>query len=248
MYYLYPRLTEDAMNRAYSDNSYYGGGDDGYSDTGYSDQEAALKATFRRLMENLKKRGLTGGQLLEIGCGFGYLLEEAGGYFDRRVGTEFSPEGVRRASAAADKVYQGGIEAVPSDERFDCIIATHVIEHVYKPQEFVRQLADHLNPGGAVVLAAPDMGGVLRKAMGRRWPSYKVPEHIHYFDSITLARLMKQGGLTRTEILPYPHAFPIGLIASKFKVPVPAAIGRLNLWVPATTVALVGRVSDESDN
>jgi SAM-dependent methyltransferase len=233
------------MRRFYTNDNYFEGGDSGYSDTSYADQERALSATFKRLMRNLQKRKLTGGSLLEIGCGYGYLLEEAKEYFSFRVGTDFSPQGVRLSSAKADKVYEGGVEQVPADAKFDCVVATHVIEHVYQPFEFIKQLISHSKPGGTIVLAAPDMGGMLRKLMGHRWASFKTPEHVLYFDSVTLSGLMRKAGLTGIEKLPYPHAFPLALIASKLRLPFPAALGKANIWVPATTIALYGRVPNE---
>lgn len=245
VYYLYPRLTEAAMNRAYAGDEYFAGGNSGYSDTSYAMQERALRATFRRLMRNLEKRNLTGGTLLEVGCGYGYLLDEARKFFKSRVGTEFSHQAVLLASTRADKVYEGGVEQVPAHLKFDCVIATHVIEHVYQPLQFVKRLARHVKPGGAILLAAPDMGGCLRKLMGHRWPSFKTPEHVLYFDAGTLSALMKQGGLTDLQSLPYPHAFPLTLIASKLRLPLPAVLGGANVWVPATTVALHGTVPHE---
>ena len=67
LHYLYPRLIESAMQEVYRQSSYYEGGACGYADTSYTAQEFALRATFKRLLRNLAKRGLTGGDLLEIG-------------------------------------------------------------------------------------------------------------------------------------------------------------------------------------
>lgn len=245
LYYLYPRLSESAMRLSYASADYFEGGETGYSDTGYSEQERALRATFKRLMQNLHRRGLTGGSLLEIGCGYGYLLDEAEEFFEQRVGTDYSPHAVQMASKKADEIYEGGVAQITSGEKFDCAIATHVIEHVYEPLEFVKQLINHVKPNGAIVLAAPDMGGMLRKAMGRRWASFKIPEHILYFDAATLSTLMRQAGLTDIQPLPYPHAFPLGLIASKLNIPFPRVLSNTNVWIPATTVALYGKVSGE---
>jgi 2-polyprenyl-3-methyl-5-hydroxy-6-metoxy-1,4-benzoquinol methylase len=245
VHYLYPRLTERAMLRYYESDDYFEGGTSGYSDTSYAEQERALRATFKRLMQNLHKRGLTGGSLLEIGCGYGYLLEEAAGFFDHRAGTDFSPEGVRISAAKADEVYEGGIEKISGETKFDCVIATHVIEHVYQPLEFVEQLISRAKKGGKVVLAAPDMGGMLRKVMRQRWASFKIPEHILYFDAATLGKLMQNAGLTDITPLPYPHAFPLSLIASKLNLPFPNALGNSNIWIPSTTVALYGKVKND---
>jgi len=240
-YYLYPRLIESAMQEIYRELSYYEGGACGYADTSYTAQEFALRATFKRLLHNLAERGLTGGELLEIGCGYGYLLDVARSFFGRRVGTDFSPEGAEIARATGAEGFVGGIEQVPSDAKFDCVIGTQLIEHVYEPVSFVKRLVGHTKPGGHIVLATPDIGGVLRKLMGRRWPSFKVPEHILYFDYRTLTSLMLLAGLSDVRRIPYPHAFPFGLIVAKFGFKLPPWLGHFKVWVPATTVAAYGR-------
>jgi len=243
-HYLYPRLIESAMQEAYRQSSYYEGGACGYADTSYTAQESALRATFKRLLHNLAKRGLTGGDLLEVGCGYGYLLDEARSLFDRRVGTEFSAQGAEIAGATGAEVFVGGIEEVPAERKFDCVIATQVIEHVYEPLTFLGQLASRTKPGGHIIVATPDIGGVLRRVMGRRWPSFKAPEHVLYFDFRALASLMTRAGLSDVRRLPYLHAFPSGLIAAKFGLTMPPLLARLEVWVPATTVAAYGRVSN----
>jgi SAM-dependent methyltransferase len=243
VHYLYPRLTEEAMQLVYQDPTYFQGGDAGYSDTSYVDQETALRATFKCLLRNLQKRGIAGGDLLEVGCGYGYLLDEARPYFRRRVGTEFSPEAAVRARETGADVFAGGIEQVLDTAFFDCALAIQVIEHIYDPVRFMNQLVSRVRPGGYVVLATPDIGGRLRKMMGRTWPSFKVPEHVVYFDFASLQRLMDEARLSHVARLPYPHAFPLGLIAGKFGLSLPKALARINVWVPATTVAAYGQVS-----
>lgn len=238
MSFLSPRPTEQSMMSLYQQDDYFSGSDQGYSD--YSAQELALRATFRRLLENLAARGKTGGDLLEIGCGYGYLLDEARTYFKHRVGTDFSAGAVEQARISADEVYRGGVDAINEVEAFDCIIASHVIEHVYHPQDFIKGILKRLRPGGAVVIAAPDMGSLWRKLMGGRWPSFKLPEHILYFDNQTLPRLLEQCGVQEIKAVPYLHAFPLPLIADKFGVRLPNFCNKYSLWLPATTVAYIG--------
>jgi SAM-dependent methyltransferase len=242
-YYLYPRMIEGAMQEAYRQPSYYEGGACGYADTSYATQEFTLRATFKRLLHNLAGRRLTGGALLEVGCGYGYLLDEARPYFDHRVGTEFSVEGAEITRATGAEVFVGTIQQIPAERKFDCILAIQVIEHIYQPLTFVKQLIRHTQPEGHIVVATPDIGGVLRKVMGRHWPSFKVPEHVGYFDFRTLRRLMEMAGLSDVRRLSYPHAFPLGLITAKLGLNIPSAFGSLNIWVPATTVAAYGRLS-----
>jgi SAM-dependent methyltransferase len=241
-YYLCPRLIESAMQDIYRQSSYYAGGESGYGETSYRAQEAALRATFKRFLENLAKHQLTGGDLLEVGCGYGYLLDLARPFFSNRTGTDFSSEAAAIARATDAEVFVGGIEQVPPEARFDCVLATQVIEHIYDPLTFVNRLMSHTKPGGHLVLATPDIGGALRKVLGRRWPSFKSPEHVVYYDFRTLGGLMQRAGLEDVRRIPYPHAFPFSLIGSKFGLRLPSFLGHLKIWVPATCVAASGRV------
>lgn len=236
--FLTPRPKESAMVRLYGQDEYYQGADGGYDD--YAGQEPALRATFRRLLRAMKKRGLTGGALLEIGCGYGYLLDEARGVFDARFGTEYSPAAARAAAGRSDGVYCGGIDQVPAGASYDCIVAVQTVEHVHRPVVFLDKLSKRLNPGGRMVLVTPDMGSPWRRVLGRRWPSFKIPEHLLYFDGDSLRRLMEGAGLSGVRRMPYPHAFPLALVLAKWGVSSCRSLGLRRVWLPATCVAMYG--------
>jgi len=142
--YLSPRLIDSAMRRFYEDDKYFQDGDIGYKS--YRQQELSLRYSFRHFLRQLNKRRLTGGSLLEVGCGYGFLLEEAKPYFQYRVGLDFSDAVVTDARQRADRVYQGGIDSIPATDVYDCIILISVIEHVYTPIDFIEQLCAHLRP------------------------------------------------------------------------------------------------------
>lgn len=235
--YLSPRLAAEEANRFYESDEYFAGGDgvSGYDD--YSVQEQSLRATFRKLLKTIDAQCASGGSLLEVGCGPGYLLDEARGYFDSLSGVELSPRTAAQASdLTAAKIYLS-IEEIDDSPAFDCIIATHVIEHIYDPVAFVEGLARRLKPGGSMILAAPHMGSVFRHIMGRRWPSFKYPEHVSFFDEKTLPELFQRAGLEVVERVPYPHVFPLSLVLSKFGIPSPRWTDRVSVTLPATTIS-----------
>lgn len=222
----------------YHDDHYYDRqGEGGYEN--YAAQETALKLTFSNLLRRLHRAGLTGGYLLEVGCGFGFLLETAAAYFKLRHGTEFSHRAARAAAARADRIFLGGADQAAAGQRYDTIIANHVIEHVYEPHAFMRELALRLKPEGAVVISTPDMGGFWRGLMGKRWPSFKIPEHILYFDERSLAHLLRETGFSAIRRVAYSHAFPLSLVAAKFGLRIPKPLASLTIWIPGTTLALV---------
>ncbi len=266
LWYLSPRLNEAAMVAAYREASYFEGGDGpGYSS--YLAQESTLRRTFRRLLREMQRLGMTGGsgagdksgagkaggRLLEIGCAYGFFLDEAKPYFAHRAGTEFSEAGAALARPCADHVYVGGLEAIPDGAhggQFDTIVLIHTIEHVYDPVGLLAGLMEHLAPGGWLVVATPDMGGFWRPLLGRRWPFWKPPEHVAFYTSKSLAALLAKAGCEEVRRMPYLSYFPLSLVREKLMPWRSPAAGKpageggdpaVAVWMPATTVAAAGR-------
>jgi SAM-dependent methyltransferase len=240
MSYLSPRLNEPAMLRFYEDDKYFESGDIGY--TSYTQQEVSLRYSFRRFLEQLHRRNLSGGSLLEVGCGYGFLLDEAKPYFDYRAGIDFSGA-VKSASERADRVYQGDLDMIPDVERFDCIILVSVIEHVHRPVEYMRKLRQRLRPGGKLVVATPDVDSIFRRLLGRRWPGFQViPEHVAFYSRPTLSALMAKAGFARVLRVPYVRAYPANLVVEEFNVwpTIMRRLGERNVAFPGYMVALCG--------
>ena len=240
LWYLSPRLPGPAMIDRYVNDDYFAGTGGGYTD--YAAQERSLRRTFRRLLRRLASADLTGGDVLEVGCGFGYFLDEAAGHFKARTGVEMSPAAAHHAARTGNTIITGGLDAVPDGLRVDAVVAFHVIEHIYDPHAFLAQARRFLRPGGTMVLAAPDMAGFWRHALGRRWPSFKIPEHVAFYDRQTLATLMYRAGLVDLQPIPYLHDFPLGEIVGKAGLLLPAPLAQTPIPLPATTVCLAGRV------
>jgi len=238
--YLSPRLNEAAMLRFYGDESYFEDGDVGY--TGYLQQEQSLRYSFRRFLRHLHRKGLAGGALLEVGCGYGFLLDEARPYFDYRVGIDLSGA-VTRAAERADRVYQGDLDRLPVEQRFDCILLVSVIEHVHNPVDYLRALRERLRPGGKVVVATPNVDSIFRRLLGARWPAFQVvPEHVSFYNGPTLSALMTKAGLHGVRSLPYVRAYPANLVIEEFNVfsRILRPLGNRNVAFPGYMVARCG--------
>jgi SAM-dependent methyltransferase len=234
-------LTEAAIRRLYEDDQYFQTGEIGYK--GYLQQELSLRYSFRRFMRQLQKRGLTGGSLLEVGCGYGFLLDEAKGYFQNRAGIDFSAAAVASTRQRADYVYQGDISTIPAADKFDCIVLVSVIEHVYMPVDFIRRLSTHLQPAGKIVIATPNVESAYRRLLGRRWPAFQViPEHVAFYSGKTLSSVMKRAGLSRITRVPYSRAYPANQVVDEFGLwsVILKRLGERNMVFPGYMVALCG--------
>lgn len=240
--YLNPRLREEAMLRTYRDETYFTG-EEGTGYESYLDQEESLRLTFRRFIRALGASGIASGRLLEVGCGYGFFLDEARHRFPERAGIELSEKAAEHARRLSDAdVHSGDVRSAPSHFRdFSVIVLTNVIEHVYHPVECLLEIRERLLRGGRIVIATPDIGSFWYRLAGRRWPSFKIPEHVAFYTGETLTALLEKAGFSSVRHVPFPHAFPLGLIAKKLGITLKGRLAKRPLWLPHTMVALSAR-------
>ncbi|MEU4289144.1 class I SAM-dependent methyltransferase [Kribbella sp. NPDC026596] len=194
---LVPTPTPETLRALYEGDSYFGGeAATGYSE--YEDQEQEYLATFREDVRRIREF-VPSGRILEVGCGYGYFLQCAldAGY--DAYGIDLSPAAVKWASTRhPGRVFCGLLQEVPEiqDQKYDVIFGSHLIEHLTEPSEFLRQASRLLRPGGLVVMVTPNIRSLLSRVSGSRWVSFKIPEHVSYYDPATITKLLNRTGYT----------------------------------------------------
>jgi SAM-dependent methyltransferase len=97
--------------------------------------------------------------MLEIGCGTGYVLGGIRASFPRirLSGSEISIEGLRHASrrVAGEALLQMDARAIPFQDEFDVIGAFDVIEHIPEDERVLAEIWKALAPGGGVLITVP---------------------------------------------------------------------------------------------
>lgn len=118
---------------------------------------AAIEAPYYAVYNHLKSSKVD--NILEIGCGYGYLtyaLNKMG--FNAR-GIDLSANAINYAKsnfgdyyflADFDKFYKS------HKDNYDLIIATEVIEHLTNPVEFLSKCISLLRPNGKILLTTPN--------------------------------------------------------------------------------------------
>lgn len=143
------------------------------------------------------------GRLLDVGCGDGSFLREAARHGWTVTGTEFSRAGAGMARAAGVPVLLGELqEARLPDEAFDAVTCWHVVEHVPDPRRLLGEMHRLLAPGGALVLATPNLDDrvfrmAYRLARRRRPRLYEAGErevHLFVYSADTVRRLVAAAG------------------------------------------------------
>lgn len=92
------------------------------------------------------------GRILDVGCGskpYQSIFKSATEYIGLEIDT---PD--NRVAKRADFFYDG--QTFPfADGVFDCVICNQVLEHVFNPEAFLREIHRTLKPGGNVLLTVP---------------------------------------------------------------------------------------------
>jgi 2-polyprenyl-3-methyl-5-hydroxy-6-metoxy-1,4-benzoquinol methylase len=106
-------------------------------------------------------------QILDVGCGDGYLLHRLALAGRETWGIDLSLEGLRagrREYARRESAYhhrppltaQGSAYQLPfEDTSFDCVLLTEMIEHVSDPARVLQETKRVLRPRGVVVISTP---------------------------------------------------------------------------------------------
>lgn len=181
-----------------------------YKDYGYNDDEAthAHQYIAEPIIKLLQKNAI----ILDLGCGNGALVKhmvEKG--FDA-YGTDASESGISIASR--NSPHRFALQDLSTDElplsfqhlKFNTIISTEVIEHLYDPKKFVGFCKKILlkNGGGELVLSTPYHGYLknLLLALAGKWDQHADPlwdgGHIKLWSKKTLSSLLEEQGFIIT--------------------------------------------------
>jgi 2-polyprenyl-3-methyl-5-hydroxy-6-metoxy-1,4-benzoquinol methylase len=241
-------ILEEAFDfeRYYSEAYFQGGVNDGYAD--YIGSEGTLRLEFQQTLRYLTRRVAGRERLLEVGCAYGFFLQEAARCFREVEGIELSADAVSFCESRGLKVTAGVIDERTLQGPYDAVVGLDVIEHIPEPQEAVRLIAEHLKPGGMLLLTTCDWGSLLARLMGARWRLMTPPQHLSFFTKASMSLMIEAAGLRIVEIAHPWKKVPLSLIAYQLqrmigliprKVPALSSLYLpMNLWDAIRVVAV----------
>lgn len=179
-------------------------------DTLYTMEERANRLSARIILGKIR-RFKEKGDLLDIGCSAGFLVDEA-------VKLGYKAEGIDLSEYAANfakerlrlTVCRGDILAKDFPENhFDVITVTDVIEHLSEPLECLVKIKKILKPGGILYITTPDIESWLSRIFKSRWKGIR-NSHLFYFSGKTMRNMLKQAGLDAIRSGKYARTHSIG--------------------------------------
>jgi SAM-dependent methyltransferase len=164
----------------------------GYFEREYFELHPGKVRYLEWLVRLLRRHGVAGGRVLDVGSGYGFFLEaaERAGY--EPWGLEVAPEATEEARKRTRAVIETGSAEAPfpfPDGHFAAITLLDVIEHLDRYGDTLASCLRTLASGGKLFVITLNAGSAARPLLRKSWSWYLDSTHIHMFS----ARMLRQG-------------------------------------------------------
>ena len=114
-----------------------------------------FRGMYQRFEDALRRRIPAGAVVLDAGCGSGRVFRYELATGCRVVGVDIGEE-LRDNPNIGERV-RGDLERLPfAAASFDAVLASHVMEHLPRPERALSEVARVLKPGGRLLLLTPN--------------------------------------------------------------------------------------------
>lgn len=174
---------------------------------GYSDlftQKGALYVDFAKsLLKTLD--GIIKPEdrnLLDVGCGGGFLVQAATDMGMVAEGLEANESMVAWAKQRGLDVSQGSVQQLKeAGKRYDVIVLSAILEHLDSPQELLQACRDILSDGGVVLVSQASFDGLLPKVFPWGWYGWQPKEHYWHFTPASFIKLGERSGYKAVKLV-----------------------------------------------
>jgi len=197
--FLNPRPTEAAQIKFFSQSKAL----DLYSELVETTKVERVELIFTPLANKIfNEFGKEGGNLLEVGCGPGLLLEAL-----KMQNTSWQLKGVEPSERAVkicnDKgldVFHGGLEELNDDQRYDLVVFWAVFDHFFDPFSIIEKCYSLLKPGGSIVIGNINLDGFDSVITGVDNVAFTPPERMNFFGIKSMTMMLERGAFIDVEV------------------------------------------------
>jgi 2-polyprenyl-3-methyl-5-hydroxy-6-metoxy-1,4-benzoquinol methylase len=147
--------------------------------------------------------------VLDVGCGWGELLQVLMTSLPERLRGRVAPHGVEISLALSrlsdEKLRPLGGRCVHAsaqdgvlrfdEDYFDVIIMASYLEHEASPLAVLENCRKRLKENGTIIVKVPNFACFNRMIRGPKWSGFRWPDHVNYFTPATLRAIADLAGL-----------------------------------------------------
>ena len=189
-----PTYTLEGLERAYNSGGYVS-----FLTGEYSRKRAQLYGYFYDLLKvDSRTQGFERKRVLDIGCGFGLLLDFLQSKGWDPYGVDFASDAITygQKELGLKNISVGNLEHDSFEENyFDMVTLASVIEHLDDPVDMLARIHRVLRPGGVLLITTPNAGSFNHKQAYQRWGGFW-PNHLVFFDRGFIREALSKAGFS----------------------------------------------------
>jgi SAM-dependent methyltransferase len=167
----------------------------------YGADEPVHRRNARRVLGRVEPARGPGARLLDVGCGYGFLLDEARRAGWNVAGVDVSAHAREEARARFGIEVAPELQSLPGDaDGFAAVTAVQVLHHAVDPDVQLNEIAARMRPGGLLALETLDRGAAIARVLGPRWSLPAAPWTVWLFDRPSLTRMLGRCGFSVLDI------------------------------------------------
>ncbi|MFX0201397.1 MAG: class I SAM-dependent methyltransferase [Candidatus Hodarchaeota archaeon] len=239
--FLDPRPSESELENLYQSEYFSEQYDEGLDPSSPQYQKRLSGEQHRtKFIKSVKRSG----NLLDIGCGYGYFLDAC-----RRHGYQVQGLDISEWAAqyAAEKlgisISIGKIDTVTlPPASFDIITMWHFLEHTTDPHVALHRAKSWLKSEGILVVDVPNYEGTDAQKIWQQWDGWSLPYHHWHFTFNSLRQLLMQHGFNIIKSKDYHSE----VVKERFKrIPFMSLFARLIAKMySGTSVAVIAKLEN----
>jgi 2-polyprenyl-3-methyl-5-hydroxy-6-metoxy-1,4-benzoquinol methylase len=154
--------------------------------------------------------------ILDIGCGYGYLIRICIEKGYECLGIDISKCALSKVqSKSAGVVLCHAQSLLPfKSASVEIVMMIDVIEHLKEPSLALKEVERILKPRGLLCIATPNLNALARMFKGRNWYGYLDKTHVSLFTGLSLKKTLE---MCNFEILKCYTPFALSVFPKSFK-------------------------------
>ena len=142
-------------------------------------------------------------KIVDIGCGYGFFLEEMikRGYKINGIEVSKIRRELAKTFVSAPILDINLTESYEREERYDIVTLFHVLEHLIDPARFCINISQLLAKNGCFIVEVPNVDELLLKTSPAYNEFYWTRAHLNYFSKKTLEMVLKKAGFKKIKIM-----------------------------------------------
>ena len=154
-----------------------------------------LKSYYEGALQDIEKKKTIGKSLiLDIGCGYGYLIQVCAKKGYKCIGVDISKyASLKNQGKSSEVILCNAQSTLPlKPESIDIAMMLDVIEHIDKPSLALEEIKRVLKPQGLLYVATPNLSALARLLKRRNWYGYLDKTHVSLFTCFSLKKLLEK--------------------------------------------------------